>query len=77
MPHRQQLAIDLAIMEQRIKDGEGYLQRMAELLERMRKRGEDATEVQKAMAEMQVTQQAFVDKRDELSRPVESAGPSI
>lgn len=75
MPHRRQLAIDLAVMEQRIKHGEGYLQRMTELLERTRQRGEDASEVESVMAEMQVTQRAFIDKRDELARAMEDADP--
>lgn len=68
MPHRQQLAVDLAVMEQRIEDGEGYLQRMRELLQRMGQRGEDCSDAEKSMAELEATQRAFLERREVLAQ---------
>jgi hypothetical protein len=74
MPHRQQLVVDLAVMEQRIKDGDGYLHRMRELLERMSQRGEDCSDAVKAMAELEATQQAFIERRDALEQALKDLG---
>lgn len=76
MPHRQQLAADLSAMEQRIEDGDAYLQRMRELLVRTRGRSEDTGKVDEVIAEMEATQQGFLQRRDELAKALDEAGPA-
>ncbi|KQP23374.1 hypothetical protein ASF43_05825 [Pseudorhodoferax sp. Leaf267] len=60
-------------MEQRIKEGEGYLLRMRNLLQRTRETQGDVGNMDVVIAEMQATQQSFIGRRDELARALRDA----
>lgn len=73
MPHRQQQIEDMALLDQRIAEGESYLERMRALRGRSLARGEDLSDVDKVIADMETTQTGFLQKRDELARLIQQS----
>lgn len=74
MPHRQQLNADLEAVTARITEGEGYLQRMEGLVQRMREKGEDPAEQLGVLAEMSATMASFQERRAQILKALDAGG---
>lgn len=74
MPNRHKSVEELSAIVARIADGESYIQRMEELIERAAARGEDTSHLREYLDEMHVIQRSFRESRDLLQQAL--AGPS-
>ncbi len=73
MPTREQNETQLKAALERIVDGEGYIQRMEELIVRATAKSDETLELIKFLADMRVVQASFKKNRDVLLRAIEAA----
>ncbi len=72
-PTREQNETQLRAALERIVDGDGYIQRMEELIVRATAKSDETLELIKFLADMRVVQTSFKKNRDVLLRAIEAA----
>ncbi len=72
-PTREQNETQLKAALERIADGEGYIQRMEELIVRATARSAETAELVNFLEDMRVVQVSFKKNRDVLLRAIEAA----
>lgn len=74
MPNRHKSVEELSAVIKRIADGEGYIQRLEELVDRATVRGEDTQHLRDYLDEMHVIQRSFRETRDVLGEALRATG---